>query len=142
MDAEHIEDKQQNAKQENLQSNPVLATISCVAGLLIPGLGHALLKKWTRALVFFFCISIMVTLGLQLHGQLYGPEFKDIFSTLQFISEAGSGLLYWVPFIGDFSTPNPRAYTFDFANRFLYVAGLLNMLIVIDAFDISLGRKK
>jgi hypothetical protein len=142
MDMEPIEDKQQNNQRGSLQAHAVMATISCIAGLLVPGLGHAVLKKWMKALVFFFSISIMVTLGLQLHGQLYGPEFTDIFSTLQFISEAGSGLLYWVPFVAGYPMPEPSAYTFDFANRFLYVAGLLNMLIVIDAFDISLGRKK
>ena len=32
--------------------------------------------------------------------------------------------------------------TFDYGNVFLYGAGLLNMLIVLDAFDIAVGRKK
>ncbi len=142
MDTQPTQEMQQKIQRENLQANAVKATVSCIAGLLIPGLGHALLKKWTRALVFFFSISIMVMLGVQMHGQLFGPEFTDIFSALKFIAEAGAGLLYWIPFLADFATANARAYTYDYANLFLYVAGLLNMLIVIDAFDISLGRKQ
>jgi len=93
-------------------------------------------------MVFFFSIAIMALLGMQLHGQLFQPVSGDIFSYLQFIAEAGAGLFYWIPFTLDFTTPDPTAYTYDFANRFLYVAGLLNMLVVIDVFDISLGRKK
>jgi hypothetical protein len=35
----------------------------------------------------------------------------------------------------------PTTYTYDFGNVFIYVAGLLNMLVVVDAFDIARGRK-
>jgi len=33
------------------------------------------------------------------------------------------------------------AASYEYGNAFLIVAGLLNMLIVIDAWDIALGRK-
>ena len=33
------------------------------------------------------------------------------------------------------------AVTYEYGNSFLIVAGLLNMLVVIDAWDIALGRK-
>ena len=36
---------------------------------------------------------------------------------------------------------NVIAVTYEYGNTFLIVAGLLNMLVVIDAFDISMGRK-
>jgi len=36
---------------------------------------------------------------------------------------------------------DPTSYTYDFANVFIYVAGLLNLLIIIDVFDIARGRK-
>jgi hypothetical protein len=128
--------------QQNIQTNIFKAAALCVAGILIPGLGHALQRKWMRAAIFFLSISIMVLIGLQLKGRLCGPGYEDIFSALKFIAEAGAGLLYWIPLLTGFGTGAPEAYTFDYANLFLYVAGLLNMLVVIDVFDIALGRKQ
>ena len=33
------------------------------------------------------------------------------------------------------------AVTYEYGNAFLIVAGLLNMLVVLDAYDIAQGRK-
>ncbi len=115
---------------------------ACVAGAFVPGLGHAVLRKWDRAIVFFVCISVMLILGIRLQGRLFDPDFADFFSTLKFIADAGSGLLYWIPWSRGLGVGNPTAYTYDYANVFIYVAGLLNMLVIVDAFDIALGRKQ
>jgi hypothetical protein len=142
METQSTQGSQQKTQQEYPQLSGIMTAVSCVAGIIIPGLGHALLKKWTRALVFFLSISIMVMIGLQLHGRVFDPEFGDIFSILKFFAEAGAGLFYWIPWFGGTFKGDPTAYTYDYANLFLYVAGLLNMLIVIDVFDISMGRKQ
>lgn len=115
---------------------------ACVAGICIPGLGHALLAKWERAIVFFGSILIMFGLGLHLHGRLFGPDFESFFAILKFLAQAGSGLLYWVSLLGGSGAGDPTTYTYDYANVFIYVAGLLNMLVVVDAFDIAMGRKR
>ena len=115
---------------------------ACVAGICIPGLGHALLAKWDRALVFFASILILFGLGLQLHGRLFGPDFESFFAVLKFMAQAGSGLLYWVSLLGGSGAGDPTAFTYDYANTYIYVAGLLNMLVVVDAFDIAMGRKR
>jgi hypothetical protein len=113
----------------------------CLAGACVPGLGHALLQKWDRALVFFASISIMLTIGISLHGRLFSPAFGDFFPTLKFLAEAGLGLFYWIPYLQGFGLGDPTAYTYDYANVYIYVAGLLNMLVIVDVFDIALGRK-
>ncbi len=115
---------------------------ACVAGAFIPGLGHALLRKWDRAIIFFVSISIMFMLGIQLQGRLFAPDFGNFFNALKFFADAGTGLLYWVSWLQGLDNADPRAYTYDYANVFIWVAGLLNMLVIIDAFDIALGRKK
>jgi Na+/melibiose symporter-like transporter len=115
--------------------------IACVAGALIPGLGHAFLRKWDRAIVFFVCITTMAVIGVKLDGCLFDPDFQSMFAIFKFIADAGSGLLYWIPWMLGAGIGDPTAYTHDFANVFLYVAGLLNMLTIVDVFDIARGRK-
>jgi hypothetical protein len=116
--------------------------VACVAGALIPGLGHAVLRKWDRAAVFFGSITCMLVLGIWLQGRLFGPEFVDLFSTLKFIADAGSGLFYWIAWLQGLGAGDPTAYTYDYANVYIYVAGLLNMLVIVDTFDIAVGRKQ
>ena len=117
-------------------------TAACVAGALVPGLGHALLNKWARAIVFFGSICAMFALGLRLNARLFNPDFSDLFSILKFLADAGTGLLYWISWLRGLGAGDPAAYTYDFGNIFVYVAGLLNMLVVVDAFDIAMGRKQ
>ncbi len=114
---------------------------ACVAGALVPGLGHVVLNKWDRALVFLGSIIVMFALGIQLQGRLFNPDLSDLFSLLKFVADAGIGLPYWITWLRGLGTGNPSAYTYDFGNVFIYTAGLLNMLVVVDAFDIAMGRK-
>lgn len=125
-----------------VEPNVVKVIGACFAAALVPGLGHALLKKWDRATVFLSSIVLLFVLGLQLQGRLFGPDLSDMFSILKFIADAGSGLLYWLPWLGGIGVGEPSAYAYDFGNVFIYAAGLLNMLVVVDAFDIAMGRKQ
>jgi hypothetical protein len=115
--------------------------VACIAGALVPGLGHAILQKWDRAVVFLASIASMFAVGVYLQGRLFGPDFTDLFTTLKFIADAGSGLLYWFGWLRGMGAGEPSAYTYDFGNVFIYVAGLLNLLVIVDAFDIAMGRK-
>lgn len=114
---------------------------ACAAAALVPGLGHAVMKKWDRAVVFFASIILMFFIGVGLQGRVFGPDFTDLFSSLKFVADAGAGLLYWMARLRGLGAGEPTAYTYDFGNVFIYVAGLLNMLVVVDAFDIARGRK-
>jgi hypothetical protein len=129
-------------RQANTQAGFFKTLAACIAGAFVPGLGHAMFRKWDRAIVFFASISIMLVLGIQLHGRLFNPDLGDFFSALKFIADAGLGLLYWIPWVQGFGLGDPTAYTYDYANVFIYVAGLLNMLVIVDVFDIALGRKQ
>jgi hypothetical protein len=145
-------DAQPSISQTAVKASVNQTIVACVAGVLVPGLGHALLRKWDRAVVFFASISLMLVIGIRLNGRLFGPDFTDIFSTLKFLADAGLGLFYWLPWfwtriLGDpkaytYFLGDPKTYTYDYANVFIYVAGLLNMLVIVDTFDIAMGRKK
>jgi hypothetical protein len=136
------EELSQEMPQVMTQAGTMKTTAACVAGALIPGLGHALLNKWDRALVFFGSICALFVLGLTLNARLFNPDFSDLFSILKFSADAGNGLLYWISWLGGYGSGNPAAYTYDFGNIYVYIAGLLNMLVVVDAFDIAMGRKQ
>jgi hypothetical protein len=142
MKTEPMSEPLQEGQPVNPHASTTMTFSACVAAAIVPGLGHALFRKWDRALVFFGCIVVMFVLGIQLDGRIFGPEIGNLFSTLKFMAEAGSGLLYWVSLVMGFGTGDPTAYTFDYANVFIYVAGLLNMLVIVDVFDIAMGRKQ
>jgi hypothetical protein len=114
---------------------------ACLAGIVVPGFGHLVLRKWDRAVVFLGSIGVMFALGLYLNGRLFGPDFSDLFSTLKFIADAGSGSFYWLGRFKGLGAGDPAAYAYDYGNVFIYSAGLLNMLVVVDIFDIAQGRK-
>lgn len=126
------------AVSERISARAVAAPI---LSLMVPGLGHAFLKKWDRAAVFFGVITALFFLGLRLQGRLFNPEFPDLFAILKFTADAGNGLLYWICWLQGLGAGDPSAYTYDFGNVYIFVAGLLNMLVAVDAFDVAMRRK-
>lgn len=142
MDTESNRVRSPENQQQNSDSISAKTYLICFVAVLLPGLGHAILKKWDRAIVFFSCIFFMFAFGLYLQGELFAPSYDSIFSMMKFIADAGSGLFYWVSWLRGFGAGDPTAYAYGYANVFLYVAGLLNMLVVIDVFDIAMGRKQ
>ena len=53
----------------------------------------------------------------------------------------GNGLPYFLAGVLGFGQGDVRAVTYEYGNTFVIVAGLLNMLVVIDAYDVAVGRK-
>jgi len=142
MDTEPLSEILPEPQESYEQAGFATTLAACVAGACIPGLGHVVLRKWDRAIVFFGAISVMLVIGIRLEGRLFNPDFDNLFSTLKFLADAGLGLFYWIPWLKGIGAGDPTAYTYDYANVFIYVAGLLNMLVVVDVFDIAMGRKK
>ena len=126
--------------------------LAVIAAWLIPGAGHLLLGKFGRAALFFIAIVGAFLLGLALHGRLFWPAATDspdaashfdLISLLWFFSQIGAGLCYLVPYAAGWGTnPQPWAATYEYGNTFMFLAGLLNYLVVHDAFDIGAGRKR
>jgi hypothetical protein len=113
----------------------------CAAGWLVPGLAHLLLGRWGRGVVFGLSILAMFALGLVMHGRLYGAVPEHPLHVFAFIANAGAGLAYGAAHLlglgeGLLSSPD-----YDYGNVYLWVSGLLNYLVLLDAFDISQGRK-
>ena len=124
--------------------SPVMTAVACVGGLLVPGLGHLLLGRWIRGVLLLVCVLLMFVLGLSMHGALSPPPTSEellSFKTLNVFANAGAGLAYVVALSRAESSGISTSETADYGWLFLVVAGLLNYLIVLDAFDIARGRK-
>jgi hypothetical protein len=118
-----------------------LATIVLIAGWLIPGAGHLLLRMWVRSLLLFVSIVGMFTIGIALEGKIYSPNTGDLLDILGFAGDLGSGLLYILSRVFDWGRPFVQVALADYGTKFIVVAGLLNVVAAIDAHSMAIGRK-
>lgn len=121
-----------------------------LAAWILPGAGHLLQGRWGRGLLLGGAVWITFVFGLLVGGHLFGLYGREegISALLQVppaIANLGSGLLYLVCWATDTgfmdSAEQAKRATFEYGNTFLLVAGLLNYLSMLDAFDIRAGRK-
>lgn len=112
----------------------------CAAAWAVPGAGHLWLGR-RKGFVFLAVLPAMFALGLVLEGRIFPVEFSQPLVALAAIADMGIGMPYFIARAVGYGTGTVTAMTYEYGNTFLIVAGLLNMLVVIDAFDISMGRK-
>jgi hypothetical protein len=137
-------------KLHSRESAPARAWFMGLAAWLVPGLGHLLQGRWVRAMLLGGAVWISFLGGLWMGGHLFtvGGSEHGLSALLQLppmIANLGSGILYiisWVFGVGFADDPAHAARaTYEYGNTFLLVAGLLNYLAMLDAFDIAAGRK-
>ncbi len=124
---------------EDTQSGTLV--LLCLASWAIPGAGHLWLGRRTKGLVFLLALPLMFAIGLALHGRLFPFEVSDPLVGLEALADLGIGATYVVASTLGYGQGEVRAVTYEYGNAFLVVAGLLNLLVVIDAYDIAMGRK-
>ena len=113
------------------------------AGWAVPGLGHLLQKKWDRAAVFFISIATLAVVGLASSGHLYGFDLDSPFdfNTLGFLADICAGGFYvGAKLLGIGATDIGQSYG-DYGTVLFLAAGLLNLLCLLDAYDIAAGKK-
>ena len=113
----------------------------CVAAWAIPGAGHLWLGRRNKGVVLLIALPLMFVIGLALQGRLFPFDPSDPLVLLAALADLGIGLTYFLASALGYGTGNVRAVTYEYGNAFLIVAGLLNLLVVIDAYDVALGRK-
>jgi hypothetical protein len=112
-----------------------------VAAWAIPGAGHLWLGRRQKAAVFFVALLAMFVSGLLLKGRLFPFELSEPLVALAAFANAGMGLPWILALMMDAGKGVVTAISYEYGNCFLIVAGLLNFLVVLDAFDIAVGRK-
>ncbi len=135
---------QQPARAET----PGHAWLIGLAAWAVPGLGHLIQRRWFRALLLGGAVWGMFFTGLWMGGHLFkpGPNDQGIAALLQLLpmtANVGVGLPYvycWLTNTG--FADHAQMVTYEYGNTFLLVAGLINYLAMLDAFDIAAGRKQ
>ncbi len=112
---------------------------------LIPGGGHFLLKRPGRGALLAASVAGMFLLGLMMRGALFAPQTGDILTTViyvgGFIANIMSGVLYLLTNWLGYNQVDMAGHVHDYGTKFLVAAGLLNILAMVDAFEIATGRK-
>ncbi len=111
-----------------------------IAGWLVPGAGHFLLRKWGRGALLAVSILSMFALGIAMQGKLYSSA-HDILDMLGLAGDLGNGLLYIVSRVLGLGADSVQVTTADYGTRFIVVAGLLNVIAAVDAHNLRTGRK-
>lgn len=113
----------------------------CLASWAIPGAGHLWLGRRAKGLIFLIALPLMFAIGLAIHGRLFPFDLSDPLVCLAALANLGMGLPYIAAAALGYGSGEVRAVTYEYGNAFLIVAGLLNLLVVIDSYDVAMGRK-
>lgn len=112
-----------------------------VLAFAVPGAGHLYLGRRARAIAFFLIVLFLLVLGLALEGKLYTMEPGKPLTFLATLASMGAGLPYFIArALGPFG--NVMSMTFEYGTAFALTAGLMNLLLVLDSYDIAEGRKQ
>jgi hypothetical protein len=126
---------QQNTKRE------ALAFVVGVAGWLVPGFGHALLKMWGRALAAFLTVGVLVIVGAGMRGNVFNSNGNDAFDSLGYLADLGTGTFYLAAKSLETNGADVSHAGGDYGTRFLAAAGVLNLLAALHAYEAARGRK-
>lgn len=113
----------------------------CLASWALPGAGHVWLGRRSKGLMFLAALPLMFTIGLSVHGRLFPFDFSEPLVGMAAVADLGIGLTYFIAGALGYGAGDVRAVTYEYGNAFLIVAGLLNLLVIIDVYDVAVGRK-
>jgi hypothetical protein len=112
---------------------------------LIPGGGHFLLRRTTRGALILGAVLIMFLLGLMMRGAFFTPQSGDTLTMIiyygGFLAHLASGALYFLAVALGYNQPDMAGHVYDYGAKFLVGAGLLNILAMVDVWEIATGKK-
>jgi hypothetical protein len=113
----------------------------CLASWALPGAGHLWLGRRSKGLMFLAALPVMFAIGLAVHGRLFPFDLSEPLVGLAAVADLGIGLAYFVAAALGYGAGDVRAVTYEYGNAFVIVAGLLNLLVIVDVYDVAMGRK-
>ncbi len=121
--------------------------LTCVVAWLLPGSGHLLLGRKGRAAIVFITIAVCYLIGILMHGPFFEPTSGgDLLSRLiqygGFLGDLANGLFYFATSWFGYGPPPSAGHNADYGSKFLVCAGLLNILAIVDAYEIATRQKE
>lgn len=117
--------------------------VAMLLAYLVPGAGHFYLGYRHRAIAYFGIIATLFLLGLHLDAILYtiANANRQLINLAGAVASMGSGALY---LFGRMFGPlgDMKSLTYEYGRMFTLTAGLMNLLLVLDCYDIAVGRKQ
>ncbi len=144
MEASRAAEETVEARRDPVESDEIDLGKALRAALLawaIPGAGHVYLGKRRLGAVFAAIVFAALAIGCSLDGNLHHIVPDRPLSILATLGSMGMGIAYFVLrymvlYIGDI-----EASGFEYGSAFILTAGLMNLLLTLDVWDIAIGRK-
>jgi len=137
--------------------------LACLLAWAVPGGGHLYLGKKGKAAAFFAVVTATFLFGLEMDGRVYLASADQPLSYLATFANLGLGPMDLIGreasyerIIYAFPSERDRALhqdildrtrrrilvsTHEYGTTFILTASLMNILLLLDAFDIGIGRK-
>jgi hypothetical protein len=128
------------AQNKDAAADKGFVYLPLIAGWLVPGAGHFLLRKWGRGALVTVSIVGMFTLGIAMQGKIYSSA-HDVLDMLGLAGDLGNGLLFVLSRMLNLGADQVQVTTADYGTRFIVVSGLLNVISAVDAHNLRTGRK-
>ncbi|MFL6280811.1 MAG: DUF6677 family protein [Vicinamibacterales bacterium] len=129
------------AEPTRAAAEPGTLVLLCLVAWLVPGAGHLWMGRRQKGIVFLLAVPAMFGIGLLLHGRVFPFEFSEPLVGLAAVANLLAGAPWVLARLLDSGSGMVTAVTYEYGNCFLIVSGLLNFLVILDAYDVALGRK-
>ena len=133
--------KSTTAERSRAAAEPGMLVLLCLAAWMVPGAGHLWMGRRQKGIVFLLALPLMFLIGLLLKGRVFPFELSDPLVGLAAVANLLAGAPWILSRMMDAGAGTVTAVSYEYGNCFLIVAGLLNFLVILDAYDIALGRK-
>jgi len=138
---ENLADRAASIREQS-RPRPGAAVPAVLLGWILPGAGHLYLRRFDKGLIFLGGIGSLFVLGLVMHSRLQMIlGLDDLLASLFSLAQMAIGLPYFVARALGYDAGMVTAVSYEYGNTFTAVAGLLNILVVLDAYDTAVGRK-
>jgi len=88
----------------------------------------------------------MFLMGILMRGAFFQPQGGDLLTMIiycgGFLAHLASGALYFIAVALGYNQPDIAGHVHDYGAKFLVGAGLLNVLAMVDAWEIATGQKE
>lgn len=133
--------KSTTADRLSAAADPTTLVLASIASWLVPGAGHLWFGRRQKGIIFLVALPLMFFTGIWLQGRIFPFEPAEPLVALAAVANLGIGLTWFVARMLDLGSGVVTATTYEYGNTFMIVAGLLNFLVMLDAYDIGMGRK-